>query len=282
MPTREHELLIDLFRDDPATAPKLLKGVFDLPIPEYTRTCLESTDLPEVNPVEFRADAVITLRNDAPVMAVIVEVQRGRDSVKRRSWPVYLTTLHARLRCPTVLLVVCPDAAVGRWCAQPIRVGHPEWVLHPLVVGPESVPVVHDPEQVRNAPGLALLSALAHGNDDRVVLDAVMDGLDAVDRDRARLYTQYILSQLSGAALEYLEAVLETEKFEYMSDFTRRYVEKGELKGEAKSVLRVLTSRGVAVSDAARARIESCRDEEQLDIWLDRVATVEHVDDLFR
>lgn len=37
-----------------------------------------------------------------PVLAVVVEVQLDRDPRKRRSWPPYLATLHARPGCLTI------------------------------------------------------------------------------------------------------------------------------------------------------------------------------------
>ncbi|MGQ0776395.1 MAG: hypothetical protein ACT4NY_18545 [Pseudonocardiales bacterium] len=73
-------------------------------------TAAECTDLV---PTECRADAVVVLSDESgPVLAVVVEVQLGRDQDKRWSWPVYLTTLRARLRRPAELLVICPDGVV--------------------------------------------------------------------------------------------------------------------------------------------------------------------------
>ena len=47
---------------------------------------------------------------------------------KRKTWPLYLTSLRSRVSCPTALLVVAPEASVARWCAQPIELGHPGFV----------------------------------------------------------------------------------------------------------------------------------------------------------
>lgn len=44
---------------------------------------------------------------------------------KRLTWPVYVTTLRAKLDCSAVLLVVAPDPEVAAWARQPIELGHP-------------------------------------------------------------------------------------------------------------------------------------------------------------
>jgi hypothetical protein len=106
---------------------------------------------------------VVLLLKGKPVLAIVVEVQLSRDEDKRASWPLYLTSLRSRVKCPTVLLVVAPDAAVARWCAKPIELGHPGFRLQPLVAGPEAIPVVVEPEEAERDPELAVLSALAHG-----------------------------------------------------------------------------------------------------------------------
>jgi hypothetical protein len=144
----------------------------------------EFTDL---TPTEYRADAVVVLTAaDAPVLAVVVEAQLRKDRDKRWTWPVYLATLRARFRCPTVLLVICVDTATTRWCAGAIELGHPGWVLVPLVVGPDRVPMVTDAEQANRCPELAVLSAMTHGSrpDGTKVLDALLSALAAVDGER--------------------------------------------------------------------------------------------------
>ncbi len=62
-----------------------------------------------------------------------------------------------------LLLVVAPDASVARWCAQPIELGHPGFMLQPLVAGPNAIPVLTDEQAARRDPELAVLSAMAHG-----------------------------------------------------------------------------------------------------------------------
>ncbi|WP_157250568.1 hypothetical protein [Nonomuraea typhae] len=78
-----------------------------------------------------------------------------------------------------------------------------------------------------------------------------------------------------------------TQKFKspIMQQFQEEMLAKGraegEVRGEAKAVVRVLRNRGIEVPDDAESRILSCTDIEQIDSWLTGVATVSHVDELF-
>jgi hypothetical protein len=143
-----HEGLLQPFQHRPALAAELLADVLGVKLPGWQQAQLGPSDLTDLVPTEYRADTVVVLYRDdgvppgspgpardprpataTPVQAVVVEVQLGKDAAKRYTWPVYLSTLRARLRCPTALLVVCPQAAVAAWCADPIELGHPDWVL---------------------------------------------------------------------------------------------------------------------------------------------------------
>lgn len=284
---------MELFRQRPSLAAELLSGQLGVRVPAYQQARLDSGDLPDVTPTEYRADTVVVLTDaDRPVLAVVVEVQLRRDPRKRWSWPVYLSTLRARLSAPTVLLTLCPDRAVARWCADPISLGHPGWVLKPLVVGPERVPAVTDPVEARQNPELAVLSAMAHGSaepEGEKVLSALLAGLRFVDDDQAKLYTDVVLAALPEAARVRLEELMAIGTYEYQSDFARRYYgqgraegeAKGRADGEAKALLAFLEARGIDVSAEARVRITECTDSDQLEAWVRRAVSIVSIDELF-
>lgn len=69
--------------------------------------------------------------------------------------------------------------------------------------------------------------------------------------------------------------------YKFKSEPFRRSHAEGEVKGEAKSVLKVLEARGLSVSDDVRERVLACTDPEQLDQWLVRAVTAERADQLF-
>lgn len=287
MPSSMHEVLVEIFRQRPALAAELLTDALGVELPAFGQARLEPADCVDLAPTEYRADAVVVLSQAArPVRAVVVEVQLRRDDDKLWTWPVYLHTLRARLRCPTLLLVVCVDEATAAWAATRIELGQPGSTLTPLVIGPDRVPVFTDAAPALRAPELAVLSALAHGRDPRrsEVLDVLADALAGVETQQALLYLRLVLAALPQAARIYLEELMTIGTYEYQSEFTERLRNEGAAKGRAEAkaddVLRVLRARGVEVPDDVRARIVKCADLEQLDAWLDRASTAHSVDDL--
>lgn len=288
MPSLLHETLIEMFRHRPSLAAEVLSGPFKLDLPDWQQIRVESGELTELTPAEYRADAVVLFTaRDTPVLAVIIEVQLRRDRHKRYSWPHYLTSLHARLRCRAVLLVICPDRSTAGWCATPIDIGHPDWLLRPLVLGPSLVPVVTDHDHARRAPELAVLSALTHGSgpEQDQIFRAMLGGLEELDEDHANLYADIVLAWLPKAARNCLETLMNVATYEYQSDFARRYFfqgkAEGRAEGEAQGVLAVLAARGVEVPEDARQRITECADLDQLETWLRRAATADSINDLF-
>lgn len=179
---------------------------------------------------------VLIAEDGSPVQAVVVEVQLGKDRHKRWTWPVYLSTLRARLRCPAALLVVCVDTRTAAWCAGPIVLGHPGWVLRPLTVGPEQVPVLTDRATALQAPELAVLSAMTHGSHPQHerVLDVMVEALDVIDKDRAVQYAEFVLAALPAAARRYLEGLMAIQTYEFQSDYARRLRAEGAVDGETR------------------------------------------------
>jgi hypothetical protein len=287
MPSHLHEILIEMFRDRPTLAAELLRGPLHVTVPDFDEARLSASELTDVAPTEYRADAVVTLADEgSTVLAIVIEVQLRIDARKRRSWPAYVATLHARLGCPVVLFVVCPVQVVADWCAAAIVIGPPGSVLTPVALGPDQVPVITDPDTARQLPELAVLSALAHGArpDPTPIFDALLSALDVVDLDHANLYTDLILAVLPAAARECLEEFMTTTTHRYQSDFARRYFSAGEARGkalgEAEAVLTILDARGIEVPDQIRTTIANCTDLDRLDRWIRRAATAHKIEDL--
>ncbi|MFL6054745.1 MAG: hypothetical protein ACJ72W_17755 [Actinoallomurus sp.] len=292
MPSLEHESLALLFKNRPSLAAEVLHNALKVDIPEYKAVRVESGDLTEWSPAEFRADAVVVFEAASPVLAVVVEIQLGRDPGKRWSWPVYLAGLRARTRCPAILLVICSEATVGDWCAEPIELGHPGWTLTPLVLKPEAVPVVTDAVEAVRAPELAVLSTMTHGAayDRARMFHALLSALGAMgDGDRAKLYIDIVLAALPETPAAELEGIMRSDTSPYKSDLLRSTYTEGETKGKAEgkvegkaeTLLQVLEARGVPVPSEARARITACTDVAQIEAWVKRAVIVRTVDALF-
>jgi hypothetical protein len=283
MASMVHEGLLLLFRNRPRLAPELLEHALGLGVPAYSEARVEAAEFTQVVPTEYRADLVVLLLEGKPVLAIVVEVQLSRDEDKRASWPLYLTSLRSRVRCPTVLLVVAPDAAVARWCAQPIELGHPGFRLQPLVAGPDAIPVVSDPEVAGREPELAVLSAMAHGHEEvgPAIAQAVLSSAGGLEDERFRLYVDLAVSSLSEAARRALEALMKSGTYEYQTELFRQWIAQGREEGELAAILEVLDARGIKVDEESRQRLMACKELSQIKLWLRKAVTVQSARELF-
>jgi hypothetical protein len=94
-----HEAPLELVRQHPPLAVELLKAVTHLDLPDAADVRLGPASLNAVVPVEFRADAVVVVSDDAgrPAYVIVIEPQGRDDETKAYSWPAYLTLFLATL-----------------------------------------------------------------------------------------------------------------------------------------------------------------------------------------
>jgi hypothetical protein len=287
--SREHAALLLLFQSQPALALELLRDTLGVATDAAEPAQVESVDVTEALPAELRADFVVRYLGGKRALVVVVEVQRARDPTKRYTWPAYVALLRARFRCDAWLLVVAPDPAVANWCSQPIEIGNGA-VFTPAVLSSAEIPVVTDHATARANPELAVLSVIAHGNDelDRALAVgqaglSVVEALEKLDAERAVIYFDLIRAALSDAARKAIDAMI-SQKYEFQSDFALRYIAEGKAEGEAKgrasSVIGVLEARGIVLTPEARARILACTDLDVLDDWVRRAVTVKRAEEL--
>jgi hypothetical protein len=262
MPSYAHEALLVLFRNRPTLAPELLRDALHVELLRYTQARIDSADLTDIQPPEYRADLVVLLVDDVPVFGIIVEVQLSRDDRKQYVWPVYVAGLRARLKCPVCLLVVAADESVAKWAAKPVDMGNRNRFV-PLVLGPACVPEITDEEQASLDPELAVLSAMAHGHDDDAdkaarIAAAAKLAIRKLDDDRVPLYFDLVEKYLSEAAHRAFQT-MKSANYEYQSDFARRYMAQGRAEGSRDALInlitRLLDQRFGALSDESRAYI---------------------------
>lgn len=107
----------------------------------------------------------------------------------------------------------------------------------------------------------------------------------SLDDERARLYVDLIFLHLSDAARTALEGEMDLKKYEYQSEFARKYVAagraEGKTEGKAEAVVLVLEGRGLHVDEQAKRRLASL-DAEELDVALGKAASVSSVEELLR
>jgi hypothetical protein len=278
-----HEILVDLFKNRPSLAAEILVEVLGLSLPAYTEARLASIDLTEIQPAEYRADVVVLLLDgDILVRVLIVEVQLAADPRKRFSWPAYVAVSRAIHGCPAGLLVIAPDPVVAGWCAEPIELGVPGFVMSPPVLRRSAIPIVTDPAEAARRPELAVLSMMAHGETEQgvTIAGALLPALHGLDDDRARFYHDLVYNSLNEAARRALETMM--KGYEYQSDFAKKYVAQGRDEGlaegrdegrteeAARALLTVLRVRNITVPEAARERILAQKDPERLERWHER------------
>jgi hypothetical protein len=283
MASWDHEGILELFRTEPRLAAELLGGPLGVELPAFAEARIESGALTQLSPAELRADLVVALENDTrPVLGIILEAQRDEDNDKLFSWPAYVASLRHRLRCNVCLLVVTQSEKVANWASVPIELG-PGSVVRPVVLRPSVVPVIEQVEQARQAPELAVLSAMVHGGGSvdtavRVALAAAMAAHE-LDRDHFLLYFGLIRSALSEAARKAFQ--MDSQGARFFDESLKESFDRGRTSEKAADVLDVLEARGLAVSDAQRERIVGTKDLELLTRWLRRAVTVSTTEALF-
>jgi hypothetical protein len=290
VPSITHEALLQLFRNRPELAPELLRDALHVALPTYAEVRVESSDLTDLAPAEYRADLVVLLVDGQPVLGIVVEVQLQRDDRKPFTWPVYVAGLRARLACDTCVLVVTPSESVATWARTPVVLG-PGSRFEALVVGPSAVPIVSDAAEATRDPELAVLSAMAHGKAEAgaSVALAARAALEGLDEERGLLYWDLVLLSLSKATRAALEELMAAGKYEYQSDFAKTHraqgkaegIMAGEVKGEATAVLTFLDARGIAVLAEHKSRILACTDLAVLERWIRKAVSVTTADELF-
>lgn len=301
MPSFTHEIILELFRNRPELAPVLLRDALHVELPQYTRAEIVEATLTDIQPAEYRADLVVLLHQGVPVFGIVVEAQLQKDPEKLYSWPTYATLLRSRHRCPVCVLVFAGDESVAEWARQSIELGSGNR-FHVWVISPEGVPVVTDAQQAALDPELAVLSVMAHGTAAdynvavRIALAAQFASV-GLDADRSRMYGDLIFNSLTDAARNALMN-MNPARYEYQSEFARRYVaeglqkgieqgiergieqglERGHVEGRAALLIRMLARRFGNVPDALQARIRAASIDD-LDAIGDRVLTASTIDE---
>ena len=109
------------------------------------------------------------------------------------------------------------------------------------------------------------------------------------DEDADGRLADILEAALPAAMRARMEELMRTGKYEYQSDFAKKYFalgheegrEEGRAAGEARALLLVLRSRAVDVPTEAAQRIEQERDRARLEVWIRRAVTAATIDDVF-
>ena len=167
------------------------------------------------------------------------------------------------------------------WAAQQLPFAMETGWLQPLVVGPDAIPRITDPEQARADPELGVMSALAHGNGDggEAVVMATFDGLGQLSGDLAMLYHDVVIRRLSVARRRALEVAMKQFGREFSSDFARKYVGEGRHQEAVRLILRQLVRRCGMIGPELQAQLETL-DVERLESLAEDLLDFTSVTDL--
>jgi hypothetical protein len=270
MPSQEHERLVEVFRNAPEFVLQHLRamGIGESELGSARARVVDSTFPAQIS--NYVADVAIVCEDssDTPRLVVIVEVQLGIDPDKRRSWPFYQASASVRSKCDACVLVVTLNEQVATWARTPVRQGPSGSIFRAIVLGPSDVPNT-PPGDVASQPGLALLAAICHGQEEPKLISAALASMAELGEGARAAYYDLLRYHVGKEVFErVLEAMMGTSEHKYLSDFAQKYYGEGEVKATRDAVLAVLAARGLAVSEADRARVEACSDTATLGKWL--------------
>lgn len=265
---------------------ELLRSALGVERPLNAVPRMTAGEVTDLDLAEFRADGVFTV-GDPPTTVYIVEAQGSVKPAKRRAWPMYAAGMHARWGCPVLVVVIAPSRRVAAWARQGVDLGFGRFVLFPLVIGPEQIPVITDVDVARRSPELAVLSVAAHGHEAGAehIAAAALNAARDLDSPRCLLYADFVHALLGEVARVALEKLMNIENYQYKSAFARKYYSQGKAEGKAEglaeALVSLLTLKGLVVDEATRERIIGCHDVGQLERWLARVLSATSLDDVF-
>lgn len=285
MPKLIHEALVQLIRAAPHSVLRLLPSSLGLDALSATQIHITADELVDLNLAELRSDAVVVLgAPDAPIAALITEAQTTPDASKRWTWPALAGGLWSRLRCPLAIVVFTLDEAVAATYRQTIDLGWGLIKVTPIVIGPHNIPEITDLDEARMYPELAVLSAMAHGNSTggEHIAFAALAAAQSLDNERKLFYPDFIRAALGPITRAALKVLMHTsrERIFICDEFQDAY-DRGEAKGEAKILLKLLRLKGLSLSPEQQARIETCTDLGQLDTWAERLLAANTLADVF-
>ena len=281
--SRDHEDIVELLRNRPTLALELMRFATGADTPGTEGPVeVESIDFGDAKALERRADFVVS----TGAVRVIVEVQMTVDERKRWSWPAYQAMSWTRSRRRTYLLIIAPDGAVARWAAKPIDTGQVAFV--PLVVGPEAIPPITDPDDAVRAPELALLSLRAHRGGPlavAVALAAVASLEQSQEPDAAAYYRDLILHWLAPEARRKLEELMNLANRQPRSEWGQKWYgegrDAGRVEGRVETLLRLLELKFGPLDDATRDRVARGA-AEHFARWTEQLLVAKTLDDALR
>ncbi|GAA3990010.1 hypothetical protein GCM10022384_42500 [Streptomyces marokkonensis] len=294
MVSSSHEALHRIFQEDPALFARAVRGLGITFAGPLSGSPLP-TDLTENRPVDRRLDTLLRMEAEGGESFLLaVESQGKPDPDKPASWAYYLSHLHAKYGLPPVLLVVCADRRTASWATRHVDIGPPQWpslTVRPLVLGPDSLPVIDSPDEAARDIPLTVLSAALHRRDPDAdaILKALATALKVLSDDDEHTASIFIelteqglgktpaadlWRHIMAADLSFFQSqTAQSLRAEGRAEGCAEGRAEGRVEGRAEDILLLLDGRGVEVSEEERARIVGCADLDTLGVWFTRAIT---------
>jgi hypothetical protein len=294
MPTGVHEAPIALVKARPAILTHLLDAVHGVQVPAFTSARPYATDAKKLVPATYHSDALVVFYNvDTAVQSVLFEVQLEWDPDKRWTLPLYVSHAEIDTKTNCLLVIFCPNRTVAGQYKNLFPVSALSSMhLSVLVLSPDDVDLVLDPDDALADPDRAVFAALCHGADlDRDVVFPVLGKLlDSLDPLRATMYVNMLLAGLPRTLAPQLEDYLMTTApilgarvyLEGKAEGRAEGKAEGIVAGRAADVLEILELRAIRVTARSRAKILACADPDQLSTWLRDAVTADTITDVLR
>lgn len=84
MPTLEHDGVVEMFRDNPTLALRVIDEIFHLPVPRYASVRVADSCLNQLLPIEFRADLVLEVLDDDGKFVMVIPLESQREITPRK------------------------------------------------------------------------------------------------------------------------------------------------------------------------------------------------------
>jgi hypothetical protein len=115
---------------------------------------------------------------------------------------------------------------------------------------------------------------------------AIPDALGSADPETAESLAEFTALGLAGTrAIGKWREIMKLGNYPYKSELRLEFEAIGEVRGEAKGraecILRLLDLHGVILTAQERAQISSCTDLQRLGTWFDLAAAGASADELF-
>jgi hypothetical protein len=291
MPSRRHEVLVAMLREQPELLSALVQKLTGHPL-RPGLVPIDST-VRFVKTAEVRPDLLLADDEDW----AIVEVQDKKDPDKQRRWLLATGVLFDQKQTLGDVIVITARKSVARWAstaAQAQTARGTRLALWPVVlyVGPDQI----DDLLSEQTPSLAVVAAWAvshrHGPEALRVVERAIEVTKVLPLDLQTAQRNAILGLLDERLTAWIKEMRMDPAKIPMSPSARRLIAlldqregrahaegrtEGLAQGKRETLVKILSARGLLPTSEERAAIDGCTDPVRIDRWIIEAMTAASV-----